>query len=197
MHPTPGGWWLWCRKSRRQVFLCSGLQPSIFFLGPLLYLMWHGGHVWATPCQKNCRPTHLAVTAISTASESHPLFIYALSFCCPLSMCILTLLRSSHDVTPPMAPILMRTCPDPNYTSSPPPHPGEPPHRWRHTIGCPMTTQDVPHSSGRAPAPLTCPAPSQCAVAIPHASHTPFMCPSPSHNLMHALQPLSTCPNVF
>ena len=47
------------------------------------------------------------------------------------------------------------------------------------------------------PSPLTCPAPSQCAAAIPHASHTPFMCPSPSHNLTHAPQPPSTRPDAF
>ena len=33
--------------------------------------------------------------------------------------------------------------------------------------------------------PLTCLAPSQHAAAIPDASHVPFMCPSPSHNLTH------------
>ena len=113
---------------------------------------------------------------ISTASESHPLLIYALSFCCPPSMHILALLRSSHDVVLPMASMLMHTCPDPNHMSLPPPCPGELPHRQQHAMSCPMTTQDVPHSSGCAPAPLTCPAPSQCAIAIPHASHTPFMC---------------------
>ena len=168
-----------------------------FFLGPLLYLMWPGGCVWATPHQKNCCPAHLAVTAVSTASESHPLLIYALSFCCPQSMHILALLRSSCDVMPPMAPMLMHTCPDPNHMSSPPPCPGEPPHRWQHAMSHPMTTQDVPHSSGRAPAPLTCPAPSQCAVAIPHASHMPFMCPSPSHNLTHVPRPPLMCPDAF
>ena len=153
--------------------------------------------MWATPHRKNCRPTHLAVTAVSTASESHPLLVYALSFCCPPSMCILALLRSSHSVVPPMAPMLMCTRPDPNHASSPPPRPGKPPHRWRHMTSRPMTTQDVPHSSGCATAPLTCPAPSQCAVAIPHTSHAPFMCPSPSHDLTHALQPPSTPPDAF
>ena len=67
-------------------------------------------------------------------------------------MHILALLHSSHDVTPPMAPMLMRTCPDPNHASSPPPRPGELPHRWRHVMSRPMTTQDMPHSSGRTPA---------------------------------------------
>ena len=61
----------------------------------------------------------------------------------------------------------------------------------------PMTTQDVPHSSGCAPAPLTCPAPSQRATAIPHASHTPFVCPSPSHDLTHAPRPPSMRPEAF
>ena len=124
-----------------------------------MYLTWPGGHVWATPHQKNCRPAHLclAVTAY---------------------MRILTLLRSSHDIVPSMAPMLMRTRPDPNHASSSlPPCPGKPPHRQRHA----MTSHDHPGcapSSGRAPAPLTCPAPSQRIAAIPHASHTPFVCPS-------------------
>ena len=104
----------------------------------------------------------------------------------------------SLDVPLSMAPMLMHMRPDPNHASSlPPPHPGEPPHRWRHTMSHPMTTQDVPHSSGCAPVPLTCPAPSQRAVAIPHASHMPFMCPSPSHDLTHAPRPPSTRPDVF
>ena len=59
----------------------------------------------------------------------------------------------------------------------------------------PMTTQ--PHSSGRAPTPLTCPAPSQCAATILDASHTPFMCPSPSHDLTHAPCPPLMHPDVF
>ena len=112
-------------------------------------------------------------------------------------MCILALLRSSHDIAPPMAPMLMRTCPDPNHASLPPPHPGKLPHRWQHAMSHPMTTQDVPHSSGRALAPLTCPAPSQRAATIPHASHMPFMCPNPSHDLMHVLQPPSMRPDAF
>ena len=61
----------------------------------------------------------------------------------------------------------------------------------------PMTTQDVPHSSGHALAPLTCPAPSQLAAAIPHASHIPFVCPSPSHDLTYGLRPPSMRPDVF
>ena len=59
----------------------------------------------------------------------------------------------------------------------------------------PMTTQDMPHSSGRAPAPLTCPAPSQRAAAIPHASPTPFVCPS--HDLTHVPRPPSMRPDAF
>ena len=62
-----------------------------------------------------------------------------------------------------------------------------------------MTTRDEsPHDHpGHAPflwmrpGPLTCPAPSQRAAAIPYASHMPFMCPSPSHDLTHALRPPS------
>ena len=117
---------------------------------------------------------------------------------CYTHMCILALLCSSHNVALPMAPMLMHMCPDPNHTSSsPPPHPGEPPHRLRHAMSHPMTTQDMPHSSGHAPAPLTCLALSQRATAIPHASHTPFMCPNPIHDLTHMPQPPSMCPNAF
>ena len=56
-------------------------------------------------------------------------------------MCILALLlHSSHDATPPMAPMLMYTHPDPNHASSSPlPHPGELPHRWRHVMSHPRT----------------------------------------------------------
>ena len=113
-------------------------------------------------------------------------------------MRILALLRSSHDVVPPMAPMFMRTRPDPNHaSSSPPPCPGKPPHRWRHAMSRPMTTQDVPHSSGCAPAPLTSPATSQRATAIPDASQMPFMCPNPSHDLTHTPRPPSMRPNAF
>ena len=115
-------------------------------------------------------------------------------------MRILTLLHSSHDIhiALPMAPMLMCMCPDPNHMSSSPPlHPGKLPHRQQHMMSHPMTTQDMPHSSGHAPAPLTCPAPSQHAAAIPHASHTPFVCPSPSHDLMHVPRPPSMRPNTF
>ena len=173
--PTAGGRRLWCRKSRRQV---SGLQPSIFFLGPLLYLMWPGGHMWVTLRRKNCRPAHLCL-AVTT------------------DMRILALLCSSHDVALSMAPMLMRTHPDPNHTSSSLPlRPGEPPHRQRHA----MTSHDHPGcapSSGRGPAPLTCPAPSQHIAAIPHASHMPFMCPSASHDLTHGPWPPSMHPDTF
>ena len=60
-----------------------------------------------------------------------------------------------------------------------------------------MTTWDMPHSSGGAPAPLTCPAPSQRAAAIPHTSYMPFVCPSPSHDLMHAPWPPLMHPNMI
>ena len=110
---------------------------------------------------------------------------------------ILALLRSSHDVAPSMAPMLMRMHLDPNHTSSSLPlHPGELPHRRRHA----MTSHDHPGrapSSGRAPAPLTCPAPSQRIAAIPHASHTPFVCPSTSHNLTHRPRPPSMRSDAF
>ena len=113
-------------------------------------------------------------------------------------MCILTLLCSSHDIAPPMAPMLMYMHPDPNYiSSSPPPCPGELPHRQQHAMSCPMTTQDMPYSSGCTLAPLTCPAPSQCAAAIPHASHMAFVCPSPSHDLTHASWPPLMRPDMF
>ena len=116
--------------------------------------------------------------------------------CPPLPCCHRRL--HSLDVMPSMAPMLMCTRPDPNHVSSSrPPHPGELPHRWWHTMSHPMTTQDVPHSSGCAPAPLICPAPSQCAATIPHASHMPFVCPSPSHDLMHMPRPPSMRPDVF
>jgi hypothetical protein len=112
-------------------------------------------------------------------------------------MRILALLRSSHDVAPSMAPMLMRMRLDPNHASSSlPPRPGEPPHRRRHA----MTSHDHPGrapSSGCAPAPLTCPAPSQHIAAIPHASHTPFVCPSASHDLTHGPQRPSMRPNAF
>ena len=140
---------------------------------------WPGGRVWATPCQKNCRPAHLcfAVTA---------------------DMRILALLRSSHNVVPSMAPMLMCMCPDPNHTSSSlPPRPGEPPPQT-------VTRDESPHdhpgrapSSGHAPAPLTCPAPSQRIAAIPHASHTPFVCPSASHDLTHGPRPPLMRPDTF
>ena len=134
--------------------------------------MWPGGCMWVTLRQIKLLP------------------------CPPLPRCHHRL--HSLDVAPSMAPMLMRMCPDPNLaSSSPPPHPGELPHRWRHAMSRPMTTQDVPHSSGRAPAPLTCPAPSQHAAAIPDASHMPFVCPSPSHDLTHAPQPPSMRPNMF
>ena len=45
--------------------------------------------------------------------------------------------------------------------------------------------------------PLTCLAPSQHAATIPDAYHMPFMCPSPSHDLMHAPWPPSMCPDAF
>ena len=40
-------------------------------------------------------------------------------------------------------------------------------------------------------------APSQHAAAIPHASHMPFVCSSPSHDFTHALWPPSMHPNMF
>ena len=104
----------------------------------------------------------------------------------------------SLNVVPSMTPMLMRVRLDPNHASSLPlPCPGELPHRWRHMMSRPMTTQDMPHSSGCALASLTCPAPSQRAAAIPHASHTPFVCPSPSHDLTHVPRPPSMRPDVF
>ena len=118
--------------------------------------------------------------------------------CPPLPRCHRHL--HSLNVTLSMAPMLMHTCLDPNHASSSPPlHPGKLPHRQRHAMSRPMTTQDVPHSSGYAPAPLTCPAPSQCAAAIPHPhiSHTPFVRPSPSHNRTHVPQPSSMRPGAF
>ena len=78
-------WCLTMSKSRHQVFLFR-LTAKHFSLGPLLDITWPGECMWATLCQKNYCPTHLcfAVTAVSTASESHPLLIYTvLSFCCP------------------------------------------------------------------------------------------------------------------
>ena len=39
--------------------------------------------------------------------------------------------------------------------------------------------------------------PSQRAAAIPHASHTPFVCPSTSHNLTHRPRPPSMHPDAF
>ena len=74
----------------------------------------------------------------------------------------------------------------------------------RQTAPQTATRDESPHdhpgrapSSGRAPASLTCPAPSQRVAAIPHASHTPFVCPSTSHNLTHRPQPPSMRPNMF
>ena len=90
--------------------------------------------------------------------------------CPPLPRCHHCL--HSLDLTLSMAPMLMRTHPDPNHTSSLPPlRPGEPSHRWRHAMSRPMTTQDMPHSSGHTPAPLTCPAQMCCRhpTRIPHA----------------------------
>ena len=60
-----------------------------------------------------------------------------------------------------------------------------------------VTSLHVDWHFGCSPAPLTCPAPSQCAAAIPDASHAPFMCPSPSHDLTHATWPPLMHPNTF
>ena len=169
-------WCLTMSKSRCQVFLFT-FTAEHFFLGRLLYLTAQHMQVAWGACVGDTAPKKLPP-------------------CPPLPCCHRPL--HSLDIAPSMASMLMRTRPDPNHaSSSPPPRLGEPPHRWRHVISHPMTTQDVPHSSGHAPAPLTCPAPSQRAAAIPHASHTPFVCPSPSHDLTHVPQPPSMRPNTF
>ena len=45
--------------------------------------------------------------------------------------------------------------------------------------------------------PAPCPAPSQHATAIPDASCVSFMCPSPSHDLMHMPWPPLMHPDMF
>ena len=91
--------------------------------------------------------------------------------------------------------MLMCTHPDPNdaFFSTPASRQTSP----QMATSCPMTTQDVPHSSGHTPAPLTCLAPSQRATTIPHTSHMPSMCPSPGHDLMHVPWPPMMHSDVF
>ena len=116
--------------------------------------------MWATPHRKNCRPAHLclAVTAVSTASTSRRPWPPCL--CAHIQTPTMRLLRHpmSRQTAPQMA----------TRNESPHDHPGRAPFLWTR------------------PGPLTFPAPSQRAAAIPHASHTPFMCPNPSHDLTHA-----------
>ena len=111
----------------------------------------------------------------------------------PCSHCCL----HSLDVAPSMAPTYA-------HTSRPQPRIFFTTTASRRTAPQMMTRDELPHDHpGYAPflwmcpGPLTCPAPSQHAAAIPHTSHMPFMCPSPSHNLTHLPWPPSTCPDVF
>ena len=134
---------------------------------------WPGGHVWATPRRKNCRPCpplprcHPSCHLHSLSPPSH--------LCCP-------------QLLPSDMPGPFSTCCHHPRCVPRTPHVPQP--------------QPQPHTHATAPFDASRhismhPAPSRHAAAIPDVSRAPFMCPSPSHNLTHALRPPSMHSDVF
>ena len=116
----------------------------------------------------------MPTSALLSPPSPQPLSLTPSCLCCaqlllPSSyythMCILTLLCSSHDIAPPMAPMLMRTCPGrttpqmATHDELPHDHPGCALFFWTH------------HSPSDMPSPFsTCHRHPRC---VPHALHVP------------------------